>query len=169
MVMPKPRRRLDKEVQKSGDWLAAWAGERKFEVTHTHTHTLFTDRFIVDLIAWSCTCNFWELVGMPCRHAVAAITYKGNTPEKYVHKKHPRETYKLCYGQTISPINGQNKWPKTEDEPILPPVFKVGPGRPKKLRRREPDEDPNPSKLKRSHTSNKCSRCHGLGHNKKSC
>lgn len=33
-VMPKPRRRLDREVENSGNWLATWVGERKFEVTH---------------------------------------------------------------------------------------------------------------------------------------
>ncbi|KAJ1391997.1 Zinc finger, CCHC-type [Sesbania bispinosa] len=40
---------------------------------------------------------------------------------------------------------------------------------PKKLRRREPDEDPNPTKLKRSHTKYTCGNCHQTGHNTRKC
>lgn len=164
-VMPKPRRRLDREIEKSGNWLATWGGDLKFQVAHT----LFTDRFIVDLKSGSCSCRFWELVGIPCRHVVAAITYRGGAPERYVHKYYLRESYELCYGQSISPINGQNKWPTMDYNTILPPLFKQGPGRPKKLRRRELDENLNPTKLKRTKTSNKCGRCHKFSHNSRSC
>ncbi|WVY98174.1 hypothetical protein V8G54_030325 [Vigna mungo] len=36
VVMPKPRKRLDREVEKSGNWIPTWAGAAKFEVTHGH-------------------------------------------------------------------------------------------------------------------------------------
>ncbi|KAJ1432333.1 Zinc finger, CCHC-type superfamily [Sesbania bispinosa] len=80
-----------------------------------------------------------------------------------------RESYELCYGQTISPINGQDMWPKVEGPQIFPPTYKQGPGSPKNLRRREPDEDPNPSRLKRSHTRYACGNCHQFGHNTRKC
>nr|KYP37207.1 hypothetical protein KK1_041613 [Cajanus cajan]KYP37210.1 hypothetical protein KK1_041616 [Cajanus cajan] len=118
-VMPKPRKRLDKEIE--------------------------------------------------LRHVVAAITYKCEDPEQYVHKYYLRETYVKCYDQTISPINGLDKWPRVEEEEILPPLFKRGPGRPKMLRRRETDEDPAPTKFKRTNTKFKCSRCHSVGHTIKKC
>ncbi|KAJ1397534.1 Zinc finger, CCHC-type superfamily [Sesbania bispinosa] len=38
-----------------------------------------------------------------------------------------------------------------------------------KLRRREPDEDPNPTKLKRSRTKYACGYCHQYGHNTRKC
>lgn len=163
-VMPKPRKRLDKEIERSGNWLASWAGDKEYEVTHT----MLNDKYKVDLRQRSCSCNFWELVGIPCRHAVAAITFHCEDPEAYVHRYYHRESYALCYGQTISPINGPLKWPETDDVEILPPMYKQGPGRPKKLRRREPDE-PNPTKLRRSNTTNKCRRCNSLGHNSRRC
>ena len=164
-VMPKPRKRLDREIQYSGNWFATWAGDQIFEVTHIH----LTEKFIVNLEAHSCSCNFWELVGIPCRHAVAAITYKGGNPESYVHQCYRRAAYESCYGQVISPINGQDRWPKTDNDPILPPQYKRGPGRPKKLRRREPDEDANPTKLRRTHTQNQCRNCLQHGHNRATC
>ncbi|KAJ1386164.1 hypothetical protein SESBI_41082 [Sesbania bispinosa] len=81
----------------------------------------------------------------------------------------PRSCYELCYGEVIAPINGQQLWPKTGGEIILPPTYKPGAGRPKKLRRREPDEANNSTRYKRSHTTLRCSRCQELGHNSRSC
>lgn len=165
-IMPKPRKRLDWEIEKSGNWFATWVGGLKFEVTHS----LFLDKFVVDLEKRTCSCNFWDLVGIPCRHAVAAITMKGDDPSLYVHRYYTKVCYQDCYNQIISPINGQNKWPKTDYPEVLPPQFKRGPGRPKKLRRREPDEDRMENgKWSRSHTSSRCKKCLKYGHNKRTC
>lgn len=165
-IMPKPRKRLDWEIEKSGNWFATWAGGLKFEVTHLH----FLDKFVVDLDKRTCSCNFWELVGIPCRHAVAAINMKGDDPTTYVHDYYTKVYYQDCYDQVISPINGQNKWPKTNYPEILPPQFKRGPGRPKKLRRREPDEERMENgKWSRAHTTTRCKRCLKVGHNKRTC
>ncbi|GAU09980.1 hypothetical protein TSUD_391720 [Trifolium subterraneum] len=168
-MMPKPKKRLDWEIEKSGNWFPTWAGGLKFEVTHFH----FVDKFVVDLGKRSCSCNFWELVGIPCRHAVAAITMKGEDPITYVHRYYSKMCYKDCYDQIISPINGENRWPKTDYPHILPPQFKRGPGRPKKLRRRDPDGERRgrreDGKWSRSGTTNHCTRCNEPGHNMRSC
>jgi len=59
-----------------------------------------------------------------------------------MHRLNHRETC-LCYDQTITPINGQDKWATTNDEPILLPVIKQGIEGLKKLKRREPNGEPN--------------------------
>lgn len=41
--MPRPRKRLDKEIEHNGNWFPTWAGEEKFEVEHTR----FIHRFVV--------------------------------------------------------------------------------------------------------------------------
>jgi len=38
------------------------------------------EKFVVDLSKHSYTCYFWDLVGIPCRHVVAAINYKIENP-----------------------------------------------------------------------------------------
>ena len=43
--MPKTRRRLDKEIEFSGNWFPKWSWEMKFEVTHLN----LIEKFIVDL------------------------------------------------------------------------------------------------------------------------
>ncbi|KAJ1440929.1 hypothetical protein SESBI_01604 [Sesbania bispinosa] len=60
-------------------------------------------------------------------------------------------------------------WQKTDQGVMYPPTYKKGPGRPKKLRRREPNEDPTLTKLKRMNTKYACSFCHSYGHNSRKC
>ncbi|XP_052733631.1 uncharacterized protein LOC128196507 [Vigna angularis] len=164
-VMPKPRKRLDREVEKSGNWLPVWAGGAKFEVIHGFT----MDKFVVDISNNSCSCYFWDLVGIPCRHAVAAIHYKLENPEDYVHPYYKKHAYNTCYAPQIIPINGQQLWPTSDTAPLLPPTYKTPPGRPKKLRRREADEYVNHSKLSKKNIGMKCSSCNAYGHNVRSC
>ncbi|KEH25408.1 hypothetical protein MTR_6g022470 [Medicago truncatula] len=104
------------------------------------------------------------------RHAVATIVMKGDDLAQYVHEYYSKVYYEDCYAQVISPINGQNKWPKTDFVEVLPPIYKRGPGRPKKLRRREPDEDRMENgKWQRGYTTNRCKKCLHYGHNQRTC
>ncbi|XP_019153866.1 PREDICTED: uncharacterized protein LOC109150412 [Ipomoea nil] len=41
--------------------------------------------FKIDLGARQCSCRRWDLTGIPCTHAIAAIRKKGDIPEDYVH------------------------------------------------------------------------------------
>ncbi|XP_014523545.1 uncharacterized protein LOC106779847 [Vigna radiata var. radiata] len=162
VVMPRPRKRLDKEVEKSGNWIPTWAGAAKFEVTHGFT----MDKFVVDLSNHSCRCYSWELIGIPCRHAIVSINYKVENPEEYVHPYYKKEAYVACYGPEIVPINGQQMWSTSENTPLLlPPIYKTPHGRPKKLKRREADEYVSHTKLSKKHDIMKCSSCNEFGHN----
>lgn len=162
-VMPIPRKRLDNEVVLSGQWLPTWAMNEKFQVTHSFN----TQEFIVDIAQKSCTCNFWELVGIPCRHAVAALGFRQQNPEDFVDECYSRDKYKICYGYAVSPINGQDMWPEVESEVLLPPMYKKGPGRPRKLRIRESGEEGARKRL--PGVSYRCSKCDKFGHNSQSC
>lgn len=124
---------------------------------------MFTYNFFVDLAKQTCSCNFWDLIGISCRDVVAAIHKKFDDPIKYVHKFYHRNTYITYYNE-----NGQNKWPKTIDPIIFPPMFKRGPNKPKKLRRREPDEATQ-TRWKRTNMNLKCNDFLKYGHNKRTC
>lgn len=165
-VMPKPMKRLSVEIEKSAYWFPTCSSEDKFEVKFMGTNG---DSFIVDLRAQSCTCNLWELVGIPCRHVVACISYNGLNPQSFVHDYYKRAAYEATYGHEISPINGQTMWEPTNDPDILPPLFKRRPGRPKKLRRRDPYEDTEQTHLHRGVARHRCSRCGQHGHNTRRC
>lgn len=111
-------------------------------------------------------CGFWELVGIPCKHAVAALQWVKKSPETYIHKCYTRETYERCYQYTISPLNGPDMWSKLDNEELLPPKYKRLPGRPKKLRRREPEEVRPRTRLSKRGVVMVCQKCKQPGHNK---
>lgn len=85
-----------------------------------------------------------------------------------MHKCYHRSTYEKCYSEVITPLNGQNKWPTTSNPIMLYSLFKCGPKRPKKLRRRKPDEV-NQTKWQRTNTSHRRKICFEVGHNKRTC
>ena len=132
-VMCKPMNRLSREIEFSSSWYATWLGGPISEVTHSVTQ----DKYVVNLEKQSCTCNFWDLVGIPSRHVVTAIRNVEGKLEIYVHRYYKKYLYKMCYEQIISPIHGHERWPRANEKDILPPAYKRWPGRPKKLRRRE--------------------------------
>ncbi|KAI5397557.1 hypothetical protein KIW84_063394 [Lathyrus oleraceus] len=93
-VVPIPRKRLDNAEQ--------------FQVTHTFN----TQEFIVDIAKRSCSCNFWELVGISCRHVIVALIYRKQNLDDFADDRSTREKYALCYGFSVSPIHGKKMWPE---------------------------------------------------------
>ncbi|WJX68578.1 hypothetical protein P8452_52932 [Trifolium repens] len=166
-IMHMPMRRLDKEVYMSGQWCPTFCMKDEFQVAHAFNG----HQFIVDVGKKTCSCNFWEFVGIPCRHAVVALGYRKQKPIDFVDHYYTKEKYALCYGFGVSPINGMDMWPEPENaeekEEILPPMYKTGPGRPKKLRIREFDEA-GCRKRKRG-VIYKCTKCGDFRHNRSTC
>ncbi|KAK2450797.1 hypothetical protein QL285_009897 [Trifolium repens] len=161
-----PMKRLEKEIVMA-DTLhptLSSAGEI-WQVSHQYKG----QQFIVDTLKKTCSCNFWELVGIPCRHAVAPLGYRFQDPIDFMDNYYSREKYASCYGFGVSPINGADMWPKPPegvDENILPPMYKNGPGRPRKLRIRAVGEE---DARKRRRGVYHCTTCNNTSHNAKSC
>lgn len=165
-VMPKPMKKLDKEVERSATWLPKWADDELFQVKHMN----FEHSFVVNISKRSCSCNFCELVGISCRHVVVALSRRDQNPEDFVVHWYTREQYELCFNFGVSPVNGQDMWLEVECEEPMPPQYKRGPNRPKKLRRREPDEHTNnTNKFVREETSYRCTKCDKYDNNARSC
>ncbi|KAI5427631.1 hypothetical protein KIW84_032876 [Lathyrus oleraceus] len=94
IVMPMPRKRLDNEVFKSGHWIITWYIIEQLHVTHSFN----TQEFVVNIAERSSSCNFWELVGIPYRHVVVALSYRKQNPEDFVDECYSRHKYAICYG-----------------------------------------------------------------------
>uniref|UniRef100_A0A2N9F2M6 Zinc finger PMZ-type domain-containing protein n=1 Tax=Fagus sylvatica TaxID=28930 RepID=A0A2N9F2M6_FAGSY len=88
----------------------------------------------------------WDLTGIPCKHGVAAIYKNLKHPEDYLHDCYLKEAYLNVYSEIIHPMPGQDEWIKSGHLPPQPPHVLRPLGRPKKLRRRDPDEPRNPHK-----------------------
>ena len=101
-LCPKIRKRLYKEKLACSKWLACWAGHTKFEVKNG------LESFIMDLEEKKCSYRKWDIIGIPCCHAISYIFFNKEDAEKYVNACHKRTTYIDCYEPIIEPINGQN-------------------------------------------------------------
>jgi len=72
-----------------------------------------TYRFVVNLVEKTCTCRAWQGSGIPCKHAIAYITYiSGVHLEDYVDQYYSVETFKVAYEGSIPSIFDKSMWPK---------------------------------------------------------
>ncbi|PPD80931.1 hypothetical protein GOBAR_DD22144 [Gossypium barbadense] len=71
---------------------------------------------------------------------------------------------------SLRPIRGPKQWASLSNMlPILPPTLRRPPGRPTKVRRKEPDEPQTTERLSKRGVDMRCSKCKRIGHNKRSC
>ena len=146
-----------------------WNGLDKYHVTMTDGG----HEIVCDLKNRRCACNKWQLTGIPCFHACACIFFQKESPLEYMHECHKRSWYLQVYSHVLEPINGPEFWEQTNETPLLPPVKKVAPGRPKKKRDSRSDvietREKDPTMMKRTGTSIECAHCKGVGHNVRTC
>ncbi|PPS10099.1 hypothetical protein GOBAR_AA10538 [Gossypium barbadense] len=121
ILCPKIKKKLDVNIKDSLRCVPSHAGGDKYQV-----ECGLGSQHVMDLVQNSCSCKNWHLTGIPCIHALAVIHVKNEFPETYV--------------QTC-PVRGLKQWaPLSNMLPILPPLLRKPPGRPTKVRRKEPDE-----------------------------
>ncbi|KAJ9542234.1 hypothetical protein OSB04_028740 [Centaurea solstitialis] len=163
-ICPTIIRKLQQAKTTQRYWDVLPGGVRLFEVRNGH------DAFIVDEENHNCTCRMWQLSGIPCPHAVAAIYFLNKRPEDYVPNWFRKEMYKVTYGSYLQPVQGMNQWPPNYLNKPLPPKPRIMPGRPKKKRRRSAHEPvSHVGRVSRVGTIMTCTKCGGLGHNIRGC
>ena len=122
-------------------------------------------RFVVKLESRTCDCGYWEIAGLHCQHAMAAIGYARHAIEEYVPAWFATQTYLNTYSVMFSPLSDQCMWERTGRPLIDPPIMQKKVGRLKKSRKRAQNE---PNKEKRKFFVI-CSFCGGSNHNLRSC
>jgi hypothetical protein len=122
----------------------------------------------VNLLNMTCSCFRFQLCGVPCEHACAAIFGAKQRPENYVDAFFKLDTYKKAYAHTIFPVPHEDEWVKTSTPDIDPPAYTIPVGRPKKNRRKGPEED-GPSSSRAKKGTIQCGNCNAIGHNVRGC
>ncbi|KAJ9567808.1 hypothetical protein OSB04_003774 [Centaurea solstitialis] len=118
----------------------------------------------------TCTCRMWQLSGIPCLHAVAAICFINKHPQDYVSDWFRRVKYQHTYASYILEVQGINQWPPNELNKPLPPNPRTMPGRPKKKRKRAIHEPaPHVGRVSKVGSIITCQNCGREGHNRKTC
>ncbi|XP_058217288.1 uncharacterized protein LOC131328355 [Rhododendron vialii] len=161
-ICPKIEKKLDWKITTVKDCFAYFSEEFKLEVDcHDTTYTM-------DLKAMTCGYRLWDLSGIPCKHAVATITFNKQKPEEYIHPCYLKDTYLSVYQYMINSVLGKHDWVKTDYDPIQPPFMRKPSGKPRKQRRRGEDEPPDEHKVSRRFRVMSCSKCLKKGHNLRS-
>ncbi|XP_021747151.1 uncharacterized protein LOC110713002 [Chenopodium quinoa] len=76
----------------------------------TYEVQLKDDQVLVDLGNRSCSCNHWQLTGLPCIHAFACIMDERAVAEQYVHPYYSMATYRAANELAIQPMAGPKHW-----------------------------------------------------------
>ncbi|CAI9289963.1 unnamed protein product [Lactuca saligna] len=165
---------VEKLKKEASQLRSVFCGNGKYQVSKN-----LLEQFVVDMGQQTCSCRRWELIGIPCAHAIACMWEMlknkeiDKIPEHWVHRTYWLETWKNMYSFTIHPINGRNMWEKsTCPTTLLPPKHHVPIGRPKKKRRRsamEVEDLVKGNQLSRAQKSVTCSKCNKSGHNARTC
>ncbi|CAL8152925.1 unnamed protein product [Prunus armeniaca] len=179
-VGPRIFKIIEKNKLGSSQCIPRLAGEKLYQVSH-----IYGGEFVVDLKAKTCSCGRWNLCVIPCPHAISAIFQRCENPIAYVDDCYKVETYMKAYEPVIHPIPSMDQWSKCGIPPIKPPLYKQQPGRPKRVRTKEPGEveipapiPPNPMppnyiappvKLRRVFIEIRCRGCSQKGHNIATC
>jgi hypothetical protein len=162
-LCPKIQVKVDKAGVKASECLLLYAGEGKYEVNYRQ------QKFVVNLREKTCGCKKWDITGIPCHHAISAILHEGRKIEDYVDHCYTIEKYRKSYEPIIHPVPSMEQWTRTQYDPVDPPFERCHPGRPKRMRRRDPSEPRNPFRFSKVGTNIKCSSCNKFGHNSRTC
>ncbi|XP_076899167.1 uncharacterized protein LOC143552959 [Bidens hawaiensis] len=154
------KRKLDREKDKAYMCSVYLSSNTVFQVKSY-------DDVSVDIKNRTCTCRKWDLTGIPCYHACVVVGFmKRNAEDLFIVV-----TQRRCISShmnTIPPLPSEKYWPCVK-LPLDPPPIKIGPGRPKKNRKKDPHETKKPGKLSRHGMLMTCKNCNEKGHNKSSC
>jgi hypothetical protein len=164
-ICPKIKKKLEKFTEWSNECGVKPAGNFLYLVnTHEHEKT-----FNVDMKTRTCDCNRWQLTGIPCHHVIACCRNDKINPENLVHSCYTVDTYNKAYNYNLAPLRGRLFWEKMNGVKIHPPLFTKVMGRPKKNRKKEPEEKvKNGVKiLTKAGVTMHCSVCGKPNHNKK--
>ncbi|KAL7609105.1 hypothetical protein Lser_V15G13262 [Lactuca serriola] len=167
-LTPTATKTLEKIKGEAAEYRVVFCGNGKYQVIGGEG----VDQCVVDITQRTCSCNKWEVTGIPCKHTITAIwdmrrnNENVGIPETWVHPTYWLKTWQEMYSFKIEPINGRMMWAKsTCPTKLLPPKHHVPIGRPKKKRRRSATEDDSATGTR----TVRCSKCGNVGHNGRSC
>lgn len=163
-ICPRIQQKLEKAKVDARGWSAFWDGHFSYGVREGATQT----RYVVSLLERTCSCNAWQLSGVPCHHAVAAIWKAIEHPEHYVADCFTKTTYLKAYQWPLEPLNGPQQWPSSDYPPIEAPLVKKLQHRPT-VKRKPSIGEIDQVKISKKGLVQRCSNCNQEGHNKRKC
>ncbi|XP_061342602.1 uncharacterized protein LOC133288800 [Gastrolobium bilobum] len=166
ILVPSVEKRMLDAISDAHCYQVLRANEIEFEIVSTERTN------IVDIRSRVCSCHRWQLYGLPCAHAAAALISCGHNAHMFAEPCFTVESYRVTYSQMINPILDKSYWREQGEGAegggakvaliICPPKIRRPPGRPKK-KVLQVENFMRPKRVVQ------CGRCHLLGHSQKKC
>ncbi|KAL3580352.1 hypothetical protein D5086_018187 [Populus alba] len=140
VLAPSTEKRMIEAINHASAYQVLRSDEVEFEVLSAERSD------IVNIGTHSCSCRGWQLYGIPCSHAVAALVSCRKDVYTFTEKCFTVAGYREAYAETIHPIPERIEWRKMSEAPmddddddddaqvVRPPKFRRPPGRPEKKR-----------------------------------
>lgn len=129
-VTPKVRDKMEANFYFSTSMNVQPANAEEFQV-----QTKKGKVFIVDLERRMCSCREFQLLLIPCSHALAVASDIDVSTEKLVGNVYSTSVWRAAYEGTIHPVPTADETTNVDERfELKPPVTRRPPGRPKKLR-----------------------------------
>ncbi|KAK9049537.1 hypothetical protein SSX86_031493 [Deinandra increscens subsp. villosa] len=173
LLTPYATKLMESIKRDANRYTAKWNGGDHYQVSSAQG-----SQYVVNMGTRTCACRSWEITGLPCRHAVAAIRCMSQfgeehgSPESYADHVYRMERWKQVYSHKVYPINRMSEWSKSQvPTVIVPPAYHKPIDRPKNARKRsrvELEEGTKAGGSKAGKTMT-CGKCKKKGHNRRSC
>ncbi|RDX85819.1 hypothetical protein CR513_32932, partial [Mucuna pruriens] len=128
-ILPKIKKKLEKESEVNNYWIISLSWEKLFEVKHLN---FFGDKFTINLDSQECSCRKWMLTSIPCCHVTFYMKFMNLDPNEYILAYFQMKTCEVFYQYLFYPINGEHLRQKKWCNDVLLPLIKKMQGRPKK-------------------------------------
>ncbi|XP_030505667.2 uncharacterized protein LOC115720643 [Cannabis sativa] len=166
ILVPSAEKRIAEAIADARCYQVLRANEVEFEIVSTERTN------IVDIRTRTCSCRRWQIYGLPCAHAAAALISCRHNVHLFAEACFTVGSYREAYSQAINPIPDKSLWHEQGEGTdggnakveimIRPPKTRRPPGRPKKKVLRVEN-------FKRPKRVVQCGRCRMLGHSQKKC
>ncbi|XP_062103875.1 uncharacterized protein LOC133814992 [Humulus lupulus] len=124
----------------------------------------------VNLLNKTCTCGVFQLIGIPCVHALSGSLKRGVSFYSLCSDYYKIETWRSSYTESIYPNGNEEEWIVPHD--IMTMNVRIPRQKnldcPKKKQGR-PKKKCHPSNGEKVVVQCKCSTCGGLGNNRATC
>lgn len=125
---------IEKNKKDAAVYISSWNGAYKFKVLGSSGAS-----GVINLEKRTCTCRKWDLTSIPYPYAIAGCYYLIINSEDLIDD---------CYKKsTFIAVSDKDIWLEIAATTLLPPNVTSMPGRPKTVRKREPDEENLPTHM----------------------
>ncbi|XP_028779104.1 uncharacterized protein LOC114735576 [Neltuma alba] len=161
-IGPKIETKVKENVEVSKQFITTDYGRGNVNVQTSRGHHR------VSLSLHHCSCAEWQMTGIPCRHACAAVKTVHGDIYDYIEGWYKFSCQQKIYGRCMIPVvtidmpNLNDYRMENISNQILlqPPITSRAPGRPKITRHESQYQD---KKIYR------CTQCHQVGHTRRTC